>query len=227
MKTQEKDIKEIKSFFNSYSRTFSSIYSEDDKSRSIFDKLMDKLFRQAVYQRYAFTLEETAKDSIGSILDVGCGPGHHTIAFLNQGKTVTALDVADEMVELTKEKVSQLNKNDECEFIVSDYMEHEFDKKFDAIAVLGFFDYVSDPVTVLKKLIHDANKEIYISIPNESGILGLQRKIRYKLRNCPLYSYSKSFLVECLKEAGCYEYTEIRRASRGFFVVIRKELQER
>ena len=43
MKTQEKDIKDIKSFFNSYSRTFSSIYSEDDKSRGIFDKLMDKL----------------------------------------------------------------------------------------------------------------------------------------------------------------------------------------
>ena len=73
MKTQEKDIKDIKSFFNSYSRTFSSIYSEDDKSRGIFDKLMDKLFRQAVYQRYAFTLEETAKDSINSVLDVGCG----------------------------------------------------------------------------------------------------------------------------------------------------------
>ena len=69
-----------------------------------------------------------------------------------------------------------MNKNDECEFIVSDYMEHEFDKKFDAIAVLGFFDYVSDPVTVLKKLIHDANKEIYISIPNESGILGSKEK---------------------------------------------------
>lgn len=226
MDNQKNEIEEVKNFFNSYSRTFSSIYSEDDKSRSLFDKLMDKMFRQAVYARYELTLKETIKDEIKTVLDVGCGPGHHTVAFLNQGKTVTALDVADEMVELTKSKVKQINKIEDCDFIVSDYMTHNFEKKFDAIAVLGFFDYVSDPVTVLKKLINDAKQEVYISIPNESGILGLQRKIRYKLRNCPLYSYSKKFLVQCLSDAGCLEYTEIKKTSRGFFVVIRKELQK-
>ena len=54
--------------------------------------------------------------------------------FLNQGKTVTALDVADEMVELTKSEVKQINKIEDCNFIVSDYMTHNL-KKFDAIAV--------------------------------------------------------------------------------------------
>lgn len=221
MKNNDQDIQDIKKFFNSYSRGFSSIYTEDDKSRSLFNKLMDKLFRQGVYQRYENTLSETQKDSIQSILDIGCGPGHHTVAFLNQGKTVTALDVADEMVELTREKVKKQGKESSCEFIIADYMQHNFDNKFDAICVLGFFDYVSEPVLVLKKLLSEANKEIYISIPDESGILGLQRKIRYKMKNCPLYSYSRDFLENCLKEAGCFEFSEIKPGSRGYFVTIR------
>jgi len=163
MKTNEKDLQDIKKFFNSYSKGFSSIYTEDDQSRSMFNKLMDRWFRKAVYRRYEITLSETQKDSISTVLDVGCGPGHHTVAFLNQGKVVTALDVADEMVDLTKEKVQKFDKNALCSYIVSDYMTHQFDEQFDAICVMGFFDYVSDPVTVLKKLLSEAKKRgIYI-----------------------------------------------------------------
>ena len=67
----------------------------------------------------------------------------------------------------------------------------------------------------------EANKEIYISVPNESGLLGLQRKIRYRLKNCPLYSYSREYLDSCLREAGCIDFTEIKTEPRGFFVTIR------
>jgi len=221
METNQKDIQDIKKFFNSYSKGFSSIYTEDDKSRNFFNKLMDKWFREGVYKRYENTLAETQKKSIRTVLDVGCGPGHHTIAFLHQGKDVTALDVADEMVELTKQKVMQFDGTSRCDYIVDDYMAHSFDQKFDAICVMGFFDYVADPVTVLKKLISEANKEIYISVPNESGLLGLQRKIRYRLKNCPLYSYSREYLDSCLREAGCIDFTEIKTEPRGFFVTIR------
>ena len=222
MSTNKKDLEDIKNFFNSYSKGFSSIYTEDDKPRSYFDKLIDKFFRQGVYKRYQWSLERTQKDSIKTVLDVGCGPGHHTAAFLNQGKTVTALDIAEDMIKLTKEKVKKLDKESDCSFLVADYMAHNFDNKFDAICVMGFFDYVSDPVSVLKKLLSECNKEIYISIPNESGLIGLQRKVRYKLKNCPLYSYSRKFLDECLEKAGCIDFAEVIVESRGFFVTIKK-----
>lgn len=222
METNKKDLEDIKNFFNSYSKGFSSIYTEDDKSRNLFDKLMDKLFRQGVYKRYERSLAATNKESIKTVLDVGCGPGHHTIAFLNQGKKVTALDIAEDMVNLTKEKVKKFNKDDQCKFLVADYMAHQFEEKFDAICVMGFFDYVSEPVSVLKKLISESNHEVYISVPNESGLIGLQRKIRYKLKNCPLYSYSRKYLDECLEKAGCKDFTEVIVEPRGFFVTIRK-----
>ena len=100
----------------------------------------------------------------------------------------------------------------------------DIEEKFDAISVLGFFDYVEDPVRVLKKLLHDASKEIYISIPDDKGFLAWQRKVRYKRRNCPLYLYSKDSLERHLKDAGCLEMTEIVDTERGFYLIIRKQL---
>jgi len=222
MKTRPEDLKDIKNFFNSYSRGFSSIYTEDDKQRSFFNKIIDKFFRKEVYLRYERTLIETSKDTINTVLDVGCGPGHHTAAFLEQGKKVTSLDIANEMIDLTKEKVEKLGKLNDCKFMVADYLATEFEEQFDAIAVLGFFDYVSEPVDAIKKLLRDAKKEVYISIPNEKGLLGLQRKIRYKLKGCPLYSYSREFLEDCLEKSGCLSSSEILVDPRGFFVTIRK-----
>jgi hypothetical protein len=87
---------------------------------------------------------------------------------------------------------------------------------------MGFFDYVEDPVVVLKKLINDIKKEIYISIPNNKGFLAWQRKIRYNLRNCPLFLYSREFLEDSLKKARCFEISEITEIDRGYFITIRK-----
>ena len=47
-------------------------------------------------------------------------------------------------------------------------------------------------------------------------------KIRYKLRNCPLFLYSREYLVESLKEANCFEISEIDEMDRGYFLTIKK-----
>jgi len=209
-------------FFDGYAHDFSSIYKEDTKKRSPFDKLMDNWFRQAIKERFNRTSNETKKDSIKSVLDIGCGPGHFVVKFLEQGKKVTALDIAPSMLEITKKRVQAVGKEDEVTFILEDYLEHKPIKKFDAACVMGFFDYVEDPVVVLKKLLNDVEKEIYISIPGNKGFLAWQRKIRYNLRNCPLFLYSREFLEDSLKKAGCFEISEIIEIDRGYFVTIRK-----
>jgi 2-polyprenyl-3-methyl-5-hydroxy-6-metoxy-1,4-benzoquinol methylase len=214
--------KNVTIFFNDYAHDFSSIYKEDTKKRSSFDKLMDKWFRKDIEKRFNITVKESKKDSIKSILDVGCGPGHFVVKFLEQGKKVTALDMAPSMIEITKKRVQSMGKEGEVTFILENYLEYKPTEKFDAACVMGFFDYVEDPVIVLKKLINDINKEIYISIPDNKGILAWQRKIRYNLRNCPLFLYSREFLEDSLKKAGCFEISEIIECSRGYFVIIRK-----
>ena len=209
---------DVSVFFDGYAHDFSSIYKEDTKKRSSFDKLMDKLFRKDIQDRFDRTVNGINKDSISTVLDIGCGPGHFVVKFLEQGKKVTALDIAPSMLEITKQRVQAIGREDEVEFILEDYTEHKFDQKFDAACVMGFFDYVEDPVKVLKKLLEEIDKEIYISIPGNKGFLAWQRKIRYRMRNCPLYLYSLEYLIE----AGCYEISEIATTERGHFVTIRK-----
>jgi cyclopropane fatty-acyl-phospholipid synthase-like methyltransferase len=42
------------------------------------------------------------------------------------------------MLEITKQRVQAMGKEDEVEFILEDYSEHKFDQKFDAACVMGF-----------------------------------------------------------------------------------------
>lgn len=214
--------KDVSVFFDGYAHDFSSIYKEDTKKRSSFDKLMDKWFRQGIQERFDQTLKRTNNEAINSILDIGCGPGHFVVKFLEQNKKVAALDIAPSMLDITKQRVEALKKDHEVEFILDDYLNYKPKQKFDAACVMGFFDYVEDPVKVLLKLLDDTNKEIYISIPDNKGLLALQRRIRYKLRKCPLFLYSKAYLEDCLKQANCYEKSEIIDIDRGYFVIIRK-----
>lgn len=223
-KLKNKISKDVSVFFDGYAHDFSSIYKEDTKKRSSFDKLMDKWFRKAIKERFEKTVNETKKNSINSVLDIGCGPGHFVVKFLEQEKKVTALDIAPSMIEITKKRVLKMGKEDEVKFILEDYLEYKPIEKFDAACVMGFFDYVEDPVIVLKKLINDVKKEIYISFPDNKGLLAWQRKIRYNLRNCPLFLYSREFLENSLKKAGCFEISEITKIDRGYFVKIRKNI---
>jgi SAM-dependent methyltransferase len=214
--------KNVSIFFDGYAHDFSSIYKEDTRKRSSFDKLMDKWFRKGIKDRFDITINESKKDSIKSILDIGCGPGHFVVKFLEQGKKITALDIAPSMIEIAKKRVQSMGKESEVIFILENYLEYRPTEKFDAACVMGFFDYVEDPVVVLKKLINDIKKEIYISIPNNKGFLAWQRKIRYNLRNCPLFLYSREFLEDSLKKARCFEISEITEIDRGYFITIRK-----
>jgi len=218
----DNDAANIKTFFDDYAEDFSSIYKEDEKKRSAFNKAMDKLYRKDIEIRFDTTIALTEKDSIKSVLDIGCGPGHFVVKFLEQGKDVTALDIAPSMLDITKKRVELMKINSKFETILADYAEYDFSSKFDAVCAMGFFDYMQDPVKILKKLLTETNKELYLYFPDDKGWLAWQRKLRYKLRNCPLYFYSKEYLEFCLKEADCFHLAEIRETDRGFYVIIRK-----
>ena len=171
--------------------------------------------------RFLKALEYTAKPRIQSVLDVGCGGGHYCVGFLEQGKTVLGLDIAEGMLEIAKKKTTEYIKKGQIEYVLDGYLEHKFNKKFDAACLMGFFDYIKHPVEIFEKLKKDVSKEVYMSFPKKGGFLAWQRKIRYNMRNCPLYLYSKEDLVKHLKEAGWYEKAEIIDLKRDYFVIVR------
>src|SRR5436853_7630051 len=125
---------------------------------------------------------------------------------MKQNKKVTGLDLSEEMLKIAKQNTGRLSGTGDIRFIKADYLAHRFDEKFDAACLMGFFDYIKNPTDILLKLKEDITKEIYASFPKSGGVLAVQRKIRYRLRDCPLYLYSKKDVIRIISEAGLHEF---------------------
>jgi SAM-dependent methyltransferase len=214
------EVQDVKNFFHGYAADFDSIYGHDAK-RGAFDKMMDKLFRKSMLLRFNETLEQSKNPAIQTILDVGCGSGVYDVEFLKQGKTVVGLDLAEGMLQIARQKTADFKNSGKISFVLSGYMEYAFGQKFDAAVLMGFFDYIKEPVPLIKKLQQDVTKELYMSFPKAGGFLTWQRKVRYNMRNCPLYFYSKKSLVDILDQAGLQGKYTIKDLGRDFFVKVK------
>jgi SAM-dependent methyltransferase len=211
------ETKDVESFFHGYAADFDSIYGHT-KKRSSWDRFLDHFFRKSMRLRYDLVLKYASNPEIRTILDIGCGGGVYCEALLQKGKSVTGLDIAEGMLELAKQKTKPFFEKGQVRYIHSGYIEHSFTEQFDAAILVGFFDYIKNPADVIAKLGKDITKEVLMSFPKSGGILAWQRKIRYRMRNCPLYYYSKSDLVRLFDAAGWGDKIEILDIERDFFV---------
>ena len=180
---------------------------------------VDRTFRQVMVQRFEETLRQTEKQAIHSVLDIGCGPGRYTAAFALQKKEVIGIDIAEEMLKIAQDNIHALNVT--ADLILGDYLSVHFDRVFDAACLMGFFDYIEDPVPVLKKLATEVTGEFYASFPKSGGLLAWQRRIRYRLRRCPLWLYSKQEVENALIASGFAGRYEIRDFGRDWYVVVK------
>lgn len=214
------ETKDVETFFHGYAADFDSIYGHT-KKRSLWDKFLDKYFRRSMRLRYDLVLKYSANPEIKTILDIGCGGGVYCDALLNMNKNVTGLDIADGMLKLAIQKTKPFIDKGQASYIHSGYLEHSFDQRFDAGVLVGFFDYIKNPLDVFKKLEHDISKEIYMSFPKAGGFLGWQRKVRYKMRNCPLYYYTRKDITALLTKMNWQNKAEIIDIDRDFFVRVK------
>lgn len=217
--TALRETKDVAVFFHGYAADFDSIYGHT-KKRSTWDKLLDKYFRESMRIRFDLTIKNASNPSIQSVLDIGCGGGVYTEALLEKNKTVTGLDIAEGMLNLAKNKTSRFNSTGKVNYILSSYLDHHFNQKFDAAILTGFFDYIKTPLEIFQKLKQDVSKEIYMSFPKAGGFLGWQRKVRYGIRNCPLYYYTENDIKQLLHQMDWQEKATITSIKRDFFVKV-------
>jgi len=210
--------KNVKDFFDSYAGDFDAIYGHTNK-RNAFGRWVDKSFRQVMFKRFEETLQHTNSSHINSILDVGCGSGRYLVEFLRQDKAVTGLDMAPGMIDIAKNITSKIEHNGSIDLVVGDYLQYQFNQQFDAACLMGFFDYIEQPADVFNKLKQDVSKEIYASFPKSGGLLAWQRRVRYKMRNCPLYLYSKKDVEDIMRQCNINNYS-IKDFGRGLFLKV-------
>jgi 2-polyprenyl-3-methyl-5-hydroxy-6-metoxy-1,4-benzoquinol methylase len=88
-----------------------------------------------------------------SVLDMACGAGRHAITFATQGFKVTAVDISQRLISEAKKSAEQAGA--EIDFVLTDILEFETNKRFDLVVNLftsiGYFENDEENFAVLNK----------------------------------------------------------------------------
>ena len=210
--------KAVKTFFDSYAEKFYSIYLEDQKNP--LKKIIDRYLRFSMFMRFQKVSEIIDITESKKILDVGCGPGWHDflLAKYNSVK-VTGIDVAPNMIEISNKLSAENQMEKHLDFILADVMTYKFSSQYDTIFSLGVVEYFSDPISLMNIMKSIAKKRIIFSVPVLNHWLTPQRKIRYKIRQCPLWFYNKEKIKDIMNKSSLEEY-HIHDLGRDYLVEV-------
>jgi 2-polyprenyl-3-methyl-5-hydroxy-6-metoxy-1,4-benzoquinol methylase len=207
-------IRDAQQFFDSYAHDFAAIYSGQ---RPLAWRLVDRWLRRSMFLRYKQTLLGCRPIEGATLLDVGCGPGHYTVALAQMGAaSVTGIDVSGTMIEAARNRAREAGVADRCRFERVEYLSHPFDQKFDFIVLMGFMDYVSEPKAVVAKTLALARRRAFFSFPRKQGLLAWQRRLRYRGKT-DLYMYSRADIERLFAGRPAVEI-RIDRIARDYFV---------
>ena len=210
------EIQSQAAYWNHESGAFQSIYSHE---KSALANLLDRAFRKDMYQRFEFTMKHAEPVAGRTFLDVGCGNGLYAIEFAKRkAARVTGIDIAENMLRLCRDNAAREGVSGTCEFIHSDLLEFASSTHSDVSIGIGLFDYISDPLPVLKKMCQVTKDRSIVSFPRLWTWRAPIRKVRLSLRNCDVHFYFKRRVAALMKEAG-FDRQEIFTVGKLFCVV--------
>jgi len=111
----------------------------------------------------------------GTLLDIGCGNGHLLAAGQRRGWQVTGQDVSSTSCHAVSERLG-------VEVLCGDFLNMEFDRRFDGISMHQVLEHVKDPWSFVEK-IH--------SLLNPSGVFFVATPNIWSLGNRLKYSYER------------------------------------
>ena len=211
-----KEIIAQRRFWNNEADAFQRIYTH---KKSPFSNALDKVFRQDMYQRYEFTIENCEPVAGRKFLDVGCGNGLYSLELARRGAgKVVGLDIAEVMIDLCKKSSVAENLDDRCTFIQTDLLAYNgADSNFDASFGIGLFDYIRDPLPVLRRMCELSDKAI-MSFPRLWTWRAPVRKVRLTIKGCEVVFYSAARINKLMKDAG-FSRHKLTRVGKLYCVV--------
>lgn len=202
-------------FFDRYAGGFNAIYGNDNRA---FERIINQLFRRAMLLRYEKSLAGCRPIEGRTVIDIGCGPGHYSVALARAGAAqVLGLDFAPGMLDIARESAQAHGVAQRCSFMLGDFLTYPIPQRFDYAIVMGFMDYVRDPRPVIARVLQITQSRAFFSFPKDGGLLAWQRKLRYRNR-CDLFLYYED-QVRNLFAATAAPFT-IESIGRDFFVTL-------
>jgi hypothetical protein len=95
-----------------------------------------------------------------------------------------------------------LGLNDRVTFIQTDLLEYTNDSQFDVSYGIGLFDYISDPLPVLRRMRELTRSKAIMAFPRLWTWRAPIRKMRLTMKGCPVFFYSKARVDSLMKVAG-------------------------
>jgi 2-polyprenyl-3-methyl-5-hydroxy-6-metoxy-1,4-benzoquinol methylase len=168
--------------------------------------------------RYEKTLAGCQPVEGRTVIDIGCGPGHYSIALARAGaEKVLGLDFAAGMLKIASERAEAQGVGQRCSFVLADFLTHAIPERFDYAIVMGFMDYVRDPRPVIDRVLSIIRRRAFFSFPKAGGPLAWQRQLRYRNR-CDLFLYRHDEIASLLSRTGAA--FSIEPIGRDFFVTL-------
>lgn len=206
----------VENYFQRTAVDFDSLYER----KGSFQHWFNRTFRKAIFERVRLTVEAFGAAQEFSVLDVGSGSGRNSLLFAQAGaRRVLGIDFADNMISLAQNYASSHPLGAKCEFVRGDFFEYQFTEKFDFVAALGVFDYVTDPARLLRRMMDLSTGKVMGSFPVPSLVRAPLRKMRYSLKNCPVYFYSRKRIEDVCREAGLKHYQIVPCTSAGHMLI--------
>ena len=119
----------------------------------------DNVFTKNTIFEVDFLLEELSLPTGGSILDVGCGTGRHSIELAKRGYAVTGIDLSSEMLARAADAAKAAGLS--VDWIHSDATRFSLPGKYDGVVCLceGAFgllghrdDSIDQPLSILRNI---------------------------------------------------------------------------
>jgi cyclopropane fatty-acyl-phospholipid synthase-like methyltransferase len=200
-------------FFDRFADKFDGFY---DGKRSRFMQWADKRFRSDMFIRFAMAFEFLGDLEGKRVLDIGCGSGPYLAEALKRGALqVTGIDPAPRMLGLAMQRVQQLGASTRASFLKGYFPDQTPEGEFDFAIVMGVTDYLTDVPSFLRSLRSVVTQRAVISFPSIHWFRTPFRKVRYKLRRCPVYFYDASQIETLLQNAGIENYRIIKIPGAG------------
>lgn len=211
---------DVRAYFERSAETFDQLYGEEKQSP--FWRWVNRRFRSDIIGRFVFTCEHVKALQAKSVLDIGCGSGRYLAAFAKLGvERMVGIDLSQPMLGLAAQYLTE-TRNKNTDLVCADFDNFSSDEKFDVVIAMGFFDYQPDPVTVLRKMRSFATHSVVVSFPSRHWLRTPLRRMRYRIKNCPVYFYNQEDVIRIAQESGfvSVETTKLSGAGMDYVSVL-------
>jgi hypothetical protein len=138
---------------------------------------------------------------------------------------VTGLDFAPAMIDVARKNLERVGAIDKCDLIVGDFITYNFDRPFDSVLAMGYYDYILGQKALdehFGKMFQVASRRVVASFPARWSFKTFPRWVWLSARNCPVQFYTHADVESMMKRLNVPSFKLIPMSGTIFAIAEKK-----